>query len=191
VAKKKANLATLAEVKRAKRFLSLIHAPTTDSLLLIAVVAWMRIEGRGFDVDAAAKRLLKAAIYEPMHASPFGKKYDYTYINAQRRALAEQYALVITAARQAQPADFLYALAISAWDANHFGGFPNNALIKMYQSFTGLTLPASKTKVPKPPPLPTQIAPKLHLPPPTSYIVGYETQGFYLARNGPIPDLPR
>lgn len=188
-------VATLAEVRAAQRFLSMLHAPTQSNLLIIAVVAWMRVEGKGFDIGEAARAILKRSIFTPTLPGPY---MGWAQYNANMKAQAESYQLVLAAARHNQPADFLYALALTSWDSNHYGGYGNglidaakNALLKMYGTFTGLTLPTPKVKVPKPPPPPTQIAAKLHQVPDRPYLDGYQMRGFYEARNGAVPDLPR
>lgn len=205
-------VATLAEVNLAKRFLRLIGARATNNQLILAVVAWIRVEGRAFDASRFANRLLAGAKYTPLTFTPLKVPgglppeerqaiIDYNEagqarvdaLNAAAKAKADAYKLILAAARHDLAADFLYAIALSSWDTRHYGGYnpadgsiqaSQNSLLLTYSRFTGITMPTPPQPAqPKPQPIPE---PPTILRPPNLLIVNpdpYAPRKFYDARH--------
>lgn len=153
-------------------FLKAVGAKVTNTSLIAAVAAWAR-ESSGPDLTrkgmlAAARKLLAA-----------GDDYH-------------GYGAVIVALRAGNVSNFLNTLAMSAWDAKHYGvtiiaGFPygTNSLIKLYNEYTGVQLPQAKPKpgekqrpvaVPASPPI-------LRAPRIKYWPSGYTPHRFYLERH--------
>lgn len=93
--------------------------------------------------------------------------------------------------------DFLVALALSSWDAAHYGthgpsdaATTNNHLLVIYSKFTGLTLPAAAPQKPKPVVKAAAVkVPTVLLPPVLrrDYVSGYAVKTFYDERHRPAP----
>lgn len=181
------NVATYAEVQKAKKFLSLINAPTNNNYLILAVVAWMRVEGPDFDVYAAANQLIKGSVYTPVDLNlPKNMESEQNEANRALMEVAKQYQLILAAAKSGLPSDFLMALALSNWDQKHYGGLnQNNALFTTYSSFTGLTLAPPQASTQKPvvvrqPKVPPVLRPPVY---DRDQPDGFEAARFYRARH--------
>lgn len=170
-----AKVATVAEVKAAQAFLKTIGADYKNQDLIRGVIAWFHQESGSIakvlgnnpfnirnDPNAIGYRQTKgngsfaifATLEEGFQAAArlllrgmLNDKDDY-----------RGYGLIIKAARRGDILDFLTAIAISKWDAGHYGYTPdhpeNNHLIGAYNAITGLTMPVPKPPKPKPRQLP-------------------------------------
>ncbi|HET7070149.1 MAG TPA: hypothetical protein VFI40_04950 [Nocardioides sp.] len=188
-------VATLSEQRQAKVFLSLLHAPTNNNQLIIAVVAWMRLTGRTWDARLMAQRILTSSVYTPVSASELGPYgYAVAETNQLLQRLAATYKLVIAAARNGLAVDFLIALAETNLSPTHYGVTTNyadprqNQLLAAYSGFTGLQLPAQEplrppaSATPKPPKIPTVLQPPPS-PATADYLDPYASARFYWDRH--------
>lgn len=206
-----ANVASAAEVAAAQAFLRKLGAPWQNNYLVVAVVAWMRQESGGLksvlgnnpfnlrpgkDIAAYQSGVRKSRNGNGYFAV-FATLEDGLIATAARLLKAGNdwrgYGLVVRAARNGQAVDFLTAIALSAWDAAHYGLPEDNHLLRVYASFTGLQLPPPKppkaknrTSAPK-----VRAKPRTELKPPVArtYLDGFETRSFYDARHRRDPEV--
>jgi hypothetical protein len=217
------------ELVFAYRFLTYLHANTNNSYLILAVVAWLRQESGSRWLGNNPLNIRNsqyASGYRQTKAN--GHFAIFRTLDAAARASAQfllrnkgnGYELVVAAARRngnpakdygKQGADFLMALAMSKWDAGHYGtaiyGFDGkrgdehlvilgydqskNHLIAVWEHLLGhnFTLPADVLPLqkappePKPPPPPHQKQGGLHAVPGHEYILPYASATFYEARH--------
>lgn len=200
-----ANVANEREVAAAQAFLRFLGANWRSNLLIIAVVAWMRQESGGlshvignnpFNLrpgadDAMYRSGIRKSKNGNGHFSVYATLENGLVATANRLLKAGNdwrgYGLIVRAARAGSPVDFLTAIALSAWDAGHYGLPKDNHLLRVYASFTGLKLPAPKSTEPKPtkaarkiPPAPAVLrAPNLEM----HYLDGYDSGRFYRERH--------
>jgi hypothetical protein len=172
------------ELRFAQLFLRALHANERNSYLILAVVAWLRSEsgtnyignnplnlrpgaddaryrsgvrktlnGNGyFSVYSSLEKAAKASANRILRAGNDYRGYGLIVRAAQRKAGTS------TASEQGQAIDFLTALALSKWDAGHYGTGKNvrpetydgrkNKLIKVWAGLTGqsFTLPQDPPK---------------------------------------------
>lgn len=173
--------ASKSETTYALYFLQKLGAKTTNAYLLTAVIAWLRKESGGkiigynpFNVGTSKYALRYRTLKDGRKVAVFGSIKSGAYAAADRllRATvggADGYRRIVTVARrgagsteqtkQTQALDFLMAVALSKWDANHYGlgkgasldtyDAANNALIKVWATISGVpavTLPAEPVK---------------------------------------------
>jgi hypothetical protein len=115
------------EVRWARAFLHALHGNESNGYLLRAVIAWMRAEGGGRSnplglTTASGTKLYYRSLYASAQAAvrrlqnPGPKDTGFRLIRvvAARSAASE-------ADQIAQAQDFLYHVALSNWDARHYG----------------------------------------------------------------------
>lgn len=154
------NIASLVEVHAAQAFLRHVGADWKNQDLIRGVVAWFRQASK--DTYGGRAQVRGNNIFGLRNSA--GKLYTYATFDAAAIAAADRllagskikgdpkaYGLVIRAAKSGRISDFLQAIAMSAWDAAHYGYTPdhpeNNHLFAVFNAITGLTMPA-------PPPAP-------------------------------------
>jgi hypothetical protein len=206
-----ANVASAAEVRAAQAFLRYVGAPSTDNHLILAVVAWFRQESGSlakvignnpFNIRPGVASKLSNGVRKSsgngyfLTFSTLDQGFEAAALVLKSLAPSYGYGLVLSALRRGDPIDFLVALAMSSWDAGHYGVTARdnpadvraNHLLRVYAGFTGLILPTPKPTQPKPvpgaralPPLPTVLQP----PPPAKrdYLDGFAARSFYADRH--------
>lgn len=214
------SIASQAEVKFAIAFVKYLKGDWYNTFLLTAVVAWMRQESGGlsrvignnpFNIRPGMTSFLSNGV----RRSRNGNGYFLTFASLERGAQAAAYLLMngsraygyylaVNAARrmnggQQVGLDFLTALALSSWDAAHYGapdGNPQkNNLVRVWVSITGLKMPDPEKDKPKAPKKkkPRPVPPR-PLPPPTPasllYIQPYDSRDFYRAKHRGDSNLP-
>lgn len=205
------NVVVVAERQAAQAFLRAIGANWQNNDLIYAVVAWMRQESGGIksiignnpfnlrpgkDIDQD----LVAGIR--MSKNGNGRFLIFVSLAAGLTATAQRllragadwrhYDRIIRAFRSGSALDALTAIALSAWDAGHYGYHPgdpitNNHLVRVYASFTGMQIP-KPTKTPpsaKPKKAPIPARPRdLNAPIVVrNYLHPYDARDFYQARH--------
>jgi hypothetical protein len=202
-------VASVAEVKGAQAFLRYLGANWHDNQLIIAVVSWFRQESGSiknvignnpFNIRPGVATKLASGVRKSKNGNGYFLIFPDLETGFRAAALvlkslapAYGYGLVIAAVKRGDAVDFLNALAMSSWDAAHYGydGKNNstNHLLQVYASFTGLQLP------PPPKPKPKKKRPifvRRDLNPPIStnnYIDGFASSSFYRARHHKIEPL--
>lgn len=217
------NVANVKEVAGAIAFLQYLHADWHNNYLILAVVAWLHAESGGlknvignnpFNLRPGKDDL---KFRSGIRRSKKGNGYFSVYksMEAGFRAAANRlltlrakygYGLIVTSAQavrgntaaeqQSVAQDFLYAIALSAWDASHYGITNNDPttshLYRIWITFTGLDLPNPKQPKRRPPtpapkPLPVIQPPNLraHFPDP------YDALRFYRGRPHGLDGLPK
>lgn len=200
---------TEKEVRFARAFLHATHANEANGYLLLAVIAWLRGSAKAFAFTqyasraagvAALIRTLKVGGAKAGYAIVLKRLMDATPAADQKKREAQQVA---------QAMDFLNLLAMSKWDATHFGtqtytltGSPaagqtkvpgpldltKNSLIKIWAQLTGKPIPSSwfTDPAPKPPPPPPPRKPGVkgidHGQPKPNYIDPYAAGRMYAER---------
>lgn len=170
------------ELRFAVYFLKYLHANSTNTYLILAVVAWLRSESGqhyiGFNPLNLRPGKDDAAFRSGIRTGKVGQFSIYKSLQAGARATATRllnagsdyrgYGLIVSAAQrsggdtvqsmQQQATDFLNAIALSKWDASHYGlgknptlanaDFTKNKLLKVWDSLLGfpVTLPADPVK---------------------------------------------
>lgn len=211
------NTATKNEYRFALAFVKALHGDTSNPYLLTAVIAWLRQESGSlsrvignnpFNIRRSpfAYGYRKSSRPHGGHFALFrtleiGAKAT-VYLLTSAGHDWRHYDRIVRAARgsnngtpkdqQRQALDFLAAIAMSAWDAGHYGakdGDPRkNHLVMVWTSITGLPpLPAEPNKPrhaqprhqPKPPPRDLKAPMQM-----VTFIDPYEARGFYNARHG-------
>jgi hypothetical protein len=168
--------ATLAEVKAAQAFLRTLGADWHNQDIIRGVVAWFHQESGSISkvlgnnpfnirIDSAAigyritKSNGKFAIFKTLEEG-FQAAAGLLLRGMGDKGDARGYGLVVRAARHGVILDFLQAIAMSKWDAAHYGYTPehpeNNHLLAAYNAITGLTLPVPPAPKPKKRRLPQQ-----------------------------------
>lgn len=209
-----ANVATVAETSAARAFLTYLSADPNNRGMVQAVVAWFRQE------SGSLSRVIGNNPFN-IRSSPLASSYRQTRSNgrfaifpsldvgfrAAARLLLSMgerygYGAVVRAARAGNPRDFLMALALSSWDAGHYGMPKVNHLIDVYNGITGLQIAGPPKVPPKPKPtVPPIVTPKptplpvmpTALKPPTfatEFIDGFAVHRFYAARHRQVDGLP-
>lgn len=216
------------EVRFAYSFLRAIHANLNNTYLLLAIIAWVRSESGsnyignnplnlrpGLD-DARWRTGVRVArngngrfsVYGSLEAAAAASANrllragnDYRGYGSMVRAA--QRAASGTKAMQGQAIDFLWALALSKWDAGHYGldakerkepsAIYTTTLYRVWAGLTGspVTIPGDVINPKKKPPVPKKPPPKATpvavLQPPQEkrdYISAASTKAFYEARHG-------
>ncbi len=194
------NIAVVAEVEAAQAFLKALGAPWQNTDLIYAVVAWIRKEGGGLkNIVGNNPFNLRpgAGINRDLIKGVRNGRIIFTSLKAGLIATAQRllrggfpgsgFRLIVAAARNGQAVDFLNAVALSAWDAAHYGyadaDTETNRLYQIYITFTGLQMPS--TKQPKKVPQQMPIRPRdLNAPIVVrNYIDPSRTVAFYRARH--------
>lgn len=217
------NIASLAEVMAAQAFLRALGANWQNSDLIYAVVAWLRVAeqtNRGFIGNNPFNLLAGQGVPRNLY---YGVKvvritgttpYGFAVVNQsvllfrnltqsllalaavllKRAATEGGFKLIVQAARHGTSIDLLNAIALSSWDAAHYGYMQadtrTNRLYQAYIKFTGMQLPARKPPKPKKvkvPPRPRVIGdPVITYP----FLDPFAARAFYNARRTTIPSLP-
>lgn len=178
-----------------------VKAPKTKPYLIVAVVTWLREKGglssitRKFRSRDTAARMTVALLRADGTNGPRGFGL---ILRAARRAAGSS-----AKAQQRQAADFLNAIALSAWDETHFGTTGDaktfdesqSHLILRWQSLLGITfvIPGDQPKpVPQPKPRPKPKVQRYFANTPyrIEYIQPYAAFNFYEERHKPLPDEP-
>jgi len=228
--------AKAAEVGFAQAFLKQLGGDYNNIYLITAVVAWMRQESGGlskvignnpFNLRPGRDDLrFRSGTRKSKNGNGFFSVYASLAKGAQAAANRlisagsdyRGYNDIVSAARgnyskqpgdQAlQARDFLKAIAMSKWNASHYGalditGPPDerhygeeyhedaNHLIMLWRKFTGLTFPAVKNPMPKPPrnrPKPQKSL--IMALPLGNYIKPYAARTFFEQRHPVVAPLP-
>ena len=167
-------VASEQEVIGAQSFLRAIGADATDNNLAVAVVSWFRQESGSidrvignnpFNIRPGVTSSMASGVRQTGSIGSFLIFPDlatgFAAAATLLKALAPSYGYgaVIKAAQSGDAVSFLAALALSSWDAAHYGvtwrgssqGGTSNArtlanhLLGVYSSFTGLQLPSGAT----------------------------------------------
>lgn len=205
-------VATAKEVQAAQAFLRYVGADYHNNLLILAVVSWFYQESGGlsrvignnpFNIRPGVASKLASGVRKSKNGNGYFLVFSDLDTGFKAAALvlkslapAYGYGLVLAALRRGSAVDFLVALAMSSWDAGHYGvtGTDNpadprqNHLLAVYASFTGLQLPTesnSNPDQPAPKPRPQPKLPRALQPPPPirQYISGFDARRFYDARH--------
>jgi hypothetical protein len=210
--------ASVKERRFAEAFLKFMGSDAKNVYLVTAVIAWMRQESGsnyiGNNVFNLRPGKDDAKFRSGVRKSKNGNGYFSVYpsLEAAAKATANRlisaghdyrgYDKIVAAVRRAsdgsakdqqeQGLDFLTAVAMSKWDASHYGS-PNgdawsNHLVAVWATITGLpALPAEKVKQPKPrPSAPRDLNTNLL---PGQFIDPYEIRRFYADKHGSEPPL--
>lgn len=179
------NVAQVGEVVAAQAFLRAIGANYQSTDLIYAVVAWMRTSEGGranlwgnnpFNLRASTARFIPSnLIAGTKYRIGYGTLLRFATLTDGVKAMAAYlkgvvkvaggswlgYGLILRAFKAGNPVDSLIAIALSAWDAAHYGFDTSNrdpsaalaksAIYKVYASFTGLQMPTPKQPKPAPP----------------------------------------
>lgn len=203
-------VASAKEVEAAQAFLRYVGADSHNNYLILAVVSWFYQESGGlsrvignnpFNIRPGIASKLSSGVRRSRNGNGFFLIFPNLDTGFRAAALVLKalspsygYGLVVQALRRGSAVDFLVALAMSSWDAGHYGvtGSDNpadprqNHLLAVYSSFTGLQLPSPKQD-PKPPPkehpqpkLPRSLQPP---PPRLHYASGFAARRFYEQRH--------
>jgi hypothetical protein len=221
------------EVAFARSLLKYMHGNVNNIYLLLAVIAWVRSESGTHYIGNNPLNLRPGAddakYRSGIRQGRVGKFSVYVTLDAGAHATANRllragndyrgYGLVIRAAQrhsgdsakdqQQQALDFLNALALSKWDAGHYGTSGNpatfdqskNNLVKVWARLLGHPVvipndpapsakPKPKPKPPKPPPAPKQPRAVEHVVPKRDYLDGYAQKNWYEERHAPLPNVP-
>lgn len=214
------------EVTFAYDLLRALHADVNNVYLILAVIAWVRSESgshyvgnnplnmRPYGDDARYRSGVRYmagngafSVYANLSIAAqasanrlllSGSTYGYDIaINAARRNSG-----TTAAAQQKQAMDFLNAIAMSQWDAGHYGAYDHhpgvfaasqNRLISVWAGLTGhpVTIPstviAPSRQAVHHVPRPTQPHATVHQAPKLGYLSPGGAHDFYAARH---PDLP-
>ncbi len=145
---------TEKEVRFATSLLRYLGAGTENTYLLLAVIAWTR--------SRSAQHIFGTS---PLVLANFLKKTKgggYEYIVRAARHGADTNEERVTQAR-----DFLTAVAMSQWSADHYGSadgdMTTNKLLTVWAGLTGKSIPKAWL-APKPPPPPKPVKPRLVQP---------------------------
>lgn len=171
-------VASLAETRAAQAFLKTIGADVNNKDLIRGVIAWFHQESgsiaRVIGNNPFNIRNDPMQIGQRQTRNGNGKFAIFATLAIGFQAAARLllrgmsdkgdwrgYGLVVRAARSGRILDFLQAIAMSKWDAAHYGWSPEhpdrNHLIGAYNAITGLTLSVpgtGKSGSPKPTPKP-------------------------------------
>lgn len=222
---------TASELKFAYRLLLYLHANTSNPYLLLAVVAWVRQESGTRWIGNNPLNIRNSSFASGYRQTTSNGHFAiFSSLDAAARASAafltgnhgNGYELVIKVARRQGPssdyapqgADFLIALAMSKWDAGHYGtaiygmdgpkgdehrvivGYDQskNHLIKVWQMLLGHKITLPPDAAPQPPKQPPPPPPKpkfrqerglLHSAPRRlDYLTPYGAYKWYETRNG-------
>ncbi len=213
------NVAQVGEVQAAQAFLKAIGANYQSNDLIYTVVAWMRTSEGGKanlwgnnpfllrprdaryiskDLIAGTKSRAGRGTFLVFDSLTAGLKALAQVLLAQKGDDALGYGLIIRAFKQGNPIDSQIAIAMSAWDAAHYGfdmanpdsqaAAAQTAIYKVYLSFTGLELPDPKQPKPHAPvPRPPRDLPSP--PPPYPYIDPGAAGAFYRDRHRTANDF--
>jgi hypothetical protein len=169
-------IASAAETKAAQAFLKQLGAAWQNNLLILAVVAWFRQESGNlskvignnpFNIRPGITSQFASGIRRSKNGNGYFLVFKTLEAGFAAAAYLLQhvhghgYELAIKALLRQDPVDFLTALALSDWDAGHYGLPQNNHLLAVYASFTGLQLP---------PPEPTKRKHKAVIPDKPKYL---------------------
>lgn len=153
--------ASLQEVRSAQAFLRTLGADWHNQDIVRGVIAWFHQESGSVskvlgnnpfnirnDPNAIGYRQTKHngrfAIFKTLEEG-FQAAARLLLRGAKDKGDARGYGLIVRAAKRGVILDFLTAIAISKWDAGHYGYTPehpeNNHLIAAYNAITGLTMP--------------------------------------------------
>lgn len=228
---------TAAELSFALSFLKYtgVKDPRANAYLLLAIVAWLRQESGGlshvignnpfnirqspYAIGYRKGRVGSFAIFASLDA---GARASVALLKSDGAHGWRGYGLILRAAlraagsekdKQRQAIDFLNALALSKWDASHYGtkaGMSGdeltaaNHLIRVWASLLGskFVIPADPVKPGVPPkkphpakPKPIQQDDKVYITPIPVYIQPYAAFSFYEERHwvpdGPPGDTPK
>jgi hypothetical protein len=209
-----ANVVVVQETIAAQAFLRAIGANWQNNDLIYAVVAWMRSESGSLKrvignnpFNLRPGRDISPDLIEGIRKTKNGNGYFLIFktLAAGLQATAQRllragndwrgYGLIIRAFRAGLAIDAMNAIALSAWNASHYGykaGGPtsDNHIYRIYAGFTGLQLPKPTEPKPKPKPLPARPR-DLNAPVVvTNYLHPYDVRDFYLARHhDPMKDI--
>ena len=214
-----ANIVVVAERQAAQAFLKAIGANWNNNDLIYAVVAWMRQESGGiksiignnpFNIRDSPL----ASGYRQTHGNGHFAIFPTLAIGLKATALLllsaghdwRNYDRIVRAFRNGSAIDALTAIALSAWDAGHYGYHPgdpisNNHLVRIYASFTGMQIPKPTSGKPKGGTQGTKPQPKKQPLPQRprdlnapiivrDYLHPYDARDFYNARHHGAQDDP-
>jgi hypothetical protein len=214
-------IASAKETQAAQAFLRYAGADSHNNYLILAVVAWFHAESGGlsgvignnpFNIRPGIASKLSSGYRVSKNGN--GRFLIFPTLDAGFRAAAlvltalapsYGYGLVLKALKRGSAVDFLVALALSQWDAGHYGvhngdnaADPNdNNLLRIYSRYSGLQLPPPPSPSssppggtkpppkPRPKPHPLPKVPRVLQPPPPmrQYTSGYAARTFYKERH--------
>lgn len=199
--KKRKLLLTERQVRFARAFLHAIHANESNGYLILAVVAWLKLDK---DVQhfyhfgsytAGAQALARVLLYNPRRRQK-GYRAVVAALRGSRKDQKNEKGKVIAGSGNAlQARDFLTALAMSKFERSHYGSADGNELTnllmkKWYHLTGGAPIPDAwfidyvKTKQPakaakEPPRQPRSL---VHVLPKPDYLQPYAARIFYEER---------
>jgi len=231
----KKNSTTAKETAFAIAFLKALKGDYQNVYLITAVVAWLRQESGGlsrvignnpFNLRPGADDArFRSGIRTSRNGN--GRFSMYATLAKGAQAAANRllkagndyrgYAPIVKAVRgnyskrpedqQLQARDFLKAVAMSKWDASHYGAVTYtygpynthmpvyheeaNHLIKLWRRFTGVTMPPVKTPTPPAPPPKARPSSQqsIYMQYSQTFIDPYAARRFYEARNDELTPL--